>query len=117
MALRHSQGEKQGRSAYVRPAENDASRRYPSTCVHTNRSSYESHVALMVVASRREKRFLGYHHIVSHEYVVLIVKPDPLADPRVLANMEFPRKLDSGTRTENHAALYIRSEQAQYKNS
>jgi colanic acid biosynthesis glycosyl transferase WcaI len=65
------------------------------------------------VASGGEKRLLGHDDIVPDMDVVLIVKPDALADPAVTPDVKLPRKPDAGSRTEHDSVRDLGAEHPQ----
>ena len=69
------------------------------------------------MCTRSQERLLGDHRVMSHEHVVLVVKPHTLADPGPRADMEFPRELHSGPRPKDHPVADLCTESSEDANT
>lgn len=49
----------------------------------------------MRMTAGRDKRFLGYHNVMTDKDVILVVNPNTFPYPRTTLDMQLPRELDS----------------------
>lgn len=65
------------------------------------------------MTSGRHKCLLRDHHVMPDVDVVLVVEPNPLADPRPVTDVELPRELHSSPRAEHNTVAYLGTEGAE----
>ncbi|MGO4692074.1 hypothetical protein [Glaciibacter sp. 2TAF33] len=76
------------------------------------RSGDQGHIAAVGMTTSCQEGFLGDDNVGTDMNLILIVEPDTFADPRSVADMEFPRKLDASSRAEHYLATNLSAKEA-----
>ncbi len=99
------------------PPRTTQRRRDPGPVLDDDRSSDQPHVSPVRVTPGGHERVLRDDDVVADDHVVLVVDPDALAYPAIVADAELPRKANPSAGAEDHAVADVRPEAAQHGDS